>query len=452
MKRPGAHPAHRPSGLHDRAVAGSLAALYWLLFAPLTLVTAALGWTRLDWLLLDLLSIPGSVLRRAARRIGAGPDGWALKVNAYAHIFLVCRLCPASRQALRDPDHAGRCVWNHRWNHGEFRIEPDFGARNWMMQYRGRTDLSEYEHLSVAGDAAATSASPRFTGVRWIVSLVANAVLLGLLVWIVMYWSFLTSGLFALRGTWEQLTEVPEAENHYPPQGLTRVDDKLVFTNHWKDTKSAMYLMDLETMEVLDETEMPPEAVHTSGLAWDGESLWAVDYKSNRLYVIDLAASFEGDEVVVRESYPTGLGGTSAMTLVDVDGVDYMAISDFMRTGLTYLVPKADAPKLADHPIADLAVATYKNRGFSQGLTWDGTFLYETSNSLGRDCVHVYRVDEAIRSNGAEKVDYVGRIKGPVSFLEDLATDGERMWTSSERAYHFYVLTDLAALRERLQD
>ncbi len=453
MNSVGITPNWRPPTAHDRLVAFVCTVLFWGLSGPLAGLSLVLGRLRVDWVVLDILAIPGGLLQRVTRRLGGRPARWGLLVNAYAHIYLLCRMCPASRQALRDPEQRGRCVWNHRWNRGEFDIVPDFGARNWLTQYRGRTDLGDYVHLAVRGKSEGRAAvEERFVTLRRSVSLTTSVIGLALLLWVVMYWSFITSGIGALRGTWEELAEVPEAANKYPPQGLTLVDDHLVFTNHWNDTKSAMYLLDPDTMEVIDETVMPPEAVHTSGLCWDGEHLWAVDYKSNLLYVIDLAASFEGDSVVVVDSYPTGLSGTSAMTLVTIDGEQYFAISDFMRTKRTYLVAKADVPKLNDHHIADVATATYRNKGFSQGLTWDGTFLYEASNSLVRDCVHVYRVDEAIRTGGEARVEYIARIRGPVFMLEDLATDGTRLWTSSEKAFHFYVLTDLPALRERLAD
>ena len=47
--------------------------------------------------------------------------------------------------------------------------------------------------------------------------------------------------------------------------------------------------------------DMPTAAVHTSGLAWDGEHLWAVDYISNCAYWIDLEASLAAGTALMSE-------------------------------------------------------------------------------------------------------------------------------------------------------
>jgi hypothetical protein len=84
------------------------------------------------------------------------------------------------------------------------------------------------------------------------------------------------------RVHWEDLGPTPLGEKRYTPQGLTWVDGRIVFANTWKNAKSRVYRYAPEPMTLEGTFDMPDEAVHTSGLAWDGAHLWAVDYVSNR--------------------------------------------------------------------------------------------------------------------------------------------------------------------------
>ena len=255
---------------------------------------------------------------------------------------------------------------------------------------------------------------------------------------------FLARPQVAPASAWQDLGVPPGGAEHYPPQGMTLVGDRLGFTNHHNDTKSAMYLVDTATMTIQASAEMPPEAVHTSGLGWDGQTLWAVDYKSLQLYALDLEATFDQGQAAVTGSWPTGLEGASALTVVELDGVIYLAISDFMRTARTYLIQRDRVSQLdPDHPLPDLASVSYRNGTFSQGLTWDGRYLYETVNNRGVDRIEVYDIATALRAQDSNQVLRVGSFEAPGRAGEDLATDGQRLWTSDEASYRWYVLRDL---------
>ena len=137
---------------------------------------------------------------------------------------------------------------------------------------------------------------------------------------------------------WDDLGPVPLGEKRYTPQGMTWVDGRIVFANCWRNTRSRVYRIDPSGMQVEAWFDMPPEAVHTSGLAYDGADLWAVDFKSNRCYRIALEASYRAKRAEVLASFPTGLGGTSACCLVPVNDETVLAISDFRRTCRTFFV------------------------------------------------------------------------------------------------------------------
>lgn len=234
---------------------------------------------------------------------------------------------------------------------------------------------------------------------------------------------------------WEDLGPVPLAEKRYTPQGMTWVEGRIVFANCWKNTNSRVYRIDPSDMRIEAWFDMPPEAVHTSGLAFDGQDLWAVDFKSNRCYRIALEASYAQNRAEVKASFPTGLTGTSACCLVPVQGETVLAISDFRRTCRTIFVrheAAAAAGSATEH-----VVGGYRNGGFSQGLEWDGRYLYESENRLGVDVVNQLDLDVLLET-GAFAEATRRQYAAPDHGVEDLAWDGRFMYTSDEVSFRFY--------------
>lgn len=261
------------------------------------------------------------------------------------------------------------------------------------------------------------------------------------------------------RSDWERVADTPEVNEEFSPQGITAVDGKLLFTNHWDGAKSVLYRLDQSTGEVEASAPMPSEAKHTSGLAWDGDNLWAVDHDSNLLYKIDLEATFDRGEVIVEEEWPTGLRGTSGLTLIEEDGREYLAVSDFLwtiettpslpvGTGRTFIAPldRIDT----EGSVRAAAEVSYSNGGYSQGLTWDGTYLYESVNILGTNRIDVLDVSTALSQGNGSEPERLVSFEAPGYFVEDLATDGTSMWTTDEHSYGLYRFDKLNQIRRHV--
>jgi len=148
MSRSSSQLRWKPHLTVDRALAAVLNLAYLVVYIPFHICHLLLGWTRMSWILLDLLSFPGVVARQAGKLFGGAGRLWGLRTNALVHTHLVCRLCPPARRALRDVDGSGRCAWNRRWNEEEFEIPPDFGLKNYLTQFAGHTDLDAYRDLA----------------------------------------------------------------------------------------------------------------------------------------------------------------------------------------------------------------------------------------------------------------------------------------------------------------
>ena len=207
------------------------------------------------------------------------------------------------------------------------------------------------------------------------------------------------------------------------------------FLLSWKNTKSRVYEIAPKTMQILRTFDMPDGAVHTSGLAWDGKYLWAVDYISNRAYCMDLGPSFANKHVKIVGSFDTELESTSGCCMVEMDGGRYLAIPDFMQTRETVFVRPDDAMASGT---ADGAIDfRYQNEGFSQGLEFAIGFLWESENRLGINVVNKIDIEKLRRARNARGAT-VAQYNSPATGVEDLAWDGKYMWTSDERVFKFF--------------
>ena len=251
-------------------------------------------------------------------------------------------------------------------------------------------------------------------------------------------WSLIVRQSGAKRATvqWEDLGPTPLGEKHYTPQGMTFARGKIVFANSWQNTRSRVYEIDPDDVSIGRTFDMPGEAVHTSGLGFDGQHLWAVDYVSNRCYKIDMEKSFETGQAVVTGSFATGLGGTSACCFLDYNGRRYLAISDFMRTRRTYIIRHEDALRQG-RMTEDTVVFSYENEGFCQGLEWNGRYLFESEGKLGVDVVNQMDLSLLVQYGNARQAT-VRQMNAPSKGVEDLAWDGRYMYTSDETTFRFY--------------
>jgi len=183
---------------------------------------------------------------------------------------------------------------------------------------------------------------------------------------------------------------------------------------------------------------LPPEATHTSGLAWDGESLWAVDYAADVLYELDATATLEHAVLSVRSRWPTGLRGSSALTVIEWSGKPWLALSDFRASCETLLVPLESLRSSPGEEVSKLARHTYSNRCFSQGLTTSNGLLIEALGAPGRDYLRVLRLPAAPGGGRTIAPEELMLLEAPGPAVEDLATDGVSLWTTDEVTFEVF--------------
>jgi hypothetical protein len=189
---------------------------------------------------------------------------------------------------------------------------------------------------------------------------------------------------------------------------------------------------------------MPSEARHTSGLCRDGGDVWAVDYRSNLLYLLDIEGSLAAGAVIVRASWRLPTDGSSACAVASGPAGPILLVSDFARTQETALYDLATIRGAPEGSVA-APVGQYRNCGLSQGLAAAGAFVFEACNRAGGDIIVAYDLASLFLAAGtAPHRAWV--LRAPASAVEDLAVDGAVLYASDESTNHLYR-ADLPAQR-----
>lgn len=239
---------------------------------------------------------------------------------------------------------------------------------------------------------------------------------------------------------WVKIGSTPSAKKEYTPQGLTYIDGYLFLSESENNNKNFIYKLKVknDTYKVISKFVLPPDAVHTSGLTWDGNFLWCLDYISKKLYKIDLKKSLTEGVAFVVDSYATGLEGPSANTYFRLNNMEYMAISDFMNSSRTYILEHGDYAK--EIPLYKQALFSIKNKGFSQGLVWGGRYLLESTNLIGKDAIYQLDLCKLFQTKNFN-LSISKIIIAPNNMVEDLAIDSKgELFTADEGDYSIYKL------------
>ncbi len=239
------------------------------------------------------------------------------------------------------------------------------------------------------------------------------------------------------KPVWKNLGSTPSAAEKYTPQGLTYINGYLYLAESHNDEIGMVYKIDpsQDVGRIVASFKLPYDAVHTSGLAWDGHYLWAVDYVSKKLYQIDLAGSLSSGQAVTKNEYATGLDGPSAITIFNWQQDTYLAVSDFMNTKRTYILKHGSYK--AGVSITEQSLFSFKNKVFSQGLTSDGQYLYEATNKVGKDVIYKLDLCKIFALKNFDQA-VVEIYQAPADMVEDLAVGDGKIWTSDESTFAIY--------------
>lgn len=168
-----------------------------------------------------------------------------------------------------------------------------------------------------------------------------------------------------------------------------------------------LYKIDVETGEIKSKISSP--GFWPKGLAWDGEYLWNVDSKQKLIFQID-----PKDGTILKTLYspsdnPDGLTW---------DG-NTLWLSDYKKKEIMKL-------DLSDGTAIEKYTAPSR---YPQGLTYDGTYLW----CADRRSDEIYMIDP---SNG----EVINILKSPAQYPRGLAYDGQYLWNVDYQSDSLYKL------------
>ena len=222
----------------------------------------------------------------------------------------------------------------------------------------------------------------------------------------------------------------------FVPQGLDSVEGRLILTACNTTSGSAVFQLDDSGSAFHKLFDLPADATHTSGIAFPAsrsDRLFVVDYESDFVYLLDFEASKKAHEACVLAKIESGLRGTSACCVVDIDNVGpRLVVTDFMNSGRNICF----AFDLAKNTIRRDPQFSYQNYGFSQGITVHQGYVYETGNRLlGIAYVVRYRLADAL---DRDRIRPLQTWKGPGRRIEDIAVLNGYAYVTDEESKRLY--------------
>lgn len=233
---------------------------------------------------------------------------------------------------------------------------------------------------------------------------------------------------------WERVCSTPSSG--YIPQGMASYGGRLYLTAYRRSRDSAMFVLDSSESRFTKVFDMPLSATHASGIDFHPtarDRLVAVDYDSDRIYLIDFSRSVQRRQAEVLAESPSGLTGTSACCFVVVPDVGTrLLVTDFMNSGknIAFQVDPARERILLDEQ------TWYRNYGYSQGITEQAAFVYETGNrGLSSSYVIRHRLSDSLRRRDI-RTDASWLAPGPK--IEDIAFHKGVAYISDEETKALY--------------
>jgi len=168
-----------------------------------------------------------------------------------------------------------------------------------------------------------------------------------------------------------------------------------------------LYRIDIKTFEIKMEISSP--GFWPKGLAWDGKYLWNVDSKQKLIFQIDPKDGTILRTIYSPTDYPDGLTW---------DG-ETLWLSDHKKKTIMKL-------DLSDGTAIEKYTAPSK---YPQGLTFDGTYLWCADRRIDE----IYMIEP---SNG----EVINILKSPGKYPRGLAYDGEYIWNVDYQSDSVYKL------------
>lgn len=255
--------------------------------------------------------------------------------------------------------------------------------------------------------------------------------------------SVLASPLHNPNISWKKLYDVKSIDPTYVPQAIEVYKDYLLFSVHANDTKSALIVFKIEDekLEYLFEVDMPNEATHTSDFHVFGDTLYAIDYASHKIYQIDIPVLIHEKKLLIDSGFDLDMSKTGSLVIVDIEGEPYMIVSQFIFSNRLKVFKLSDLKSGEVLKKSDIAFEIKSHR-FIQGLYKKYNMLLIATNNFGIDTISIVDIPKMIQTKSTKSAT-LKTINAPFKMVEDLTIYGNKIVTSDEESNYIYISQDL---------
>jgi|GEM_PF-1571251 len=241
---------------------------------------------------------------------------------------------------------------------------------------------------------------------------------------------------------WEEVFALENLNPEYVPQGIAVHDDLVYHTIHKKDTKSILIIFRKSdpTLLVVKELELPPEATHTSDLTVYKGHFYAIDYHSNYIYQLDFKELRHKLKLKVirkvRVTKPDRQFGS--FEIVEHEGKEYLFVTTFLKDNRMYVFD-FDAFFRQRLGFEKSLLFSIESSFFTQGLCLSSTAksLFHSVNRFGVDFIFELDIRRLLLTKNYRE-SITRSFLGPDKMIEDLAVQGDTVYTSDEYVNKVY--------------
>lgn len=235
--------------------------------------------------------------------------------------------------------------------------------------------------------------------------------------------------------SWKEQINLKKILPGYSPRAVSGDGKRLFLTFYKPSAPILLTVIRSAKQEILKKIEIPKIFGKLSGMDYFEDKLWLINYESGKIIVVDAGSSLNSGSFIVMDEIETGIEGVNGLAFVTVNGKVYLALSDFLKEGRTYLVDYARMKK--GDGFGRSLCHKIRNYNFSQGLAFDGRYLYDANSFFGFDRIFKIDLQKAV-VNETYNDAIIEVFASPDQMIKDIFIDHDGIWTVDEFALKLY--------------
>jgi CDP-diacylglycerol---glycerol-3-phosphate 3-phosphatidyltransferase len=235
--------------------------------------------------------------------------------------------------------------------------------------------------------------------------------------------------------SWKEQSNLKKILPEYSPLAISGDGSRLFLTFQKSNAPTILAIIDSASQTILKRIEIPNVYGKLTDMDYYAKRLWMINGEDGRLITVDIAQSLASGSFVVLDEIETGIEGVNGLVFVQVDERPFLALSVYLKEGRTYLADYSRMQK--GNGVRESIRSEIKNYNFSQGLAFDGVYLYDANSYFGFD--RIFKVDlRRVLVNESYNDSVVEVFNSPDQMIKGIFIRGNDIWTLDEFTLKLY--------------